>query len=131
MIRQTLKFRKTVTIVCVLSLIIFIFLILRQDKLNTTDIRGPHQRRDNDIGYRDFNKMPKEDHIIKRENVDMEGNRDDSDVNQELQEAKARLALLEKKIAILEGRIPQKYPDVKYLGYKERKRILVSVLPVN
>lgn len=51
-------------------------------------------------------------------------NREDK-TQQELKEAKARIEQLEKKIAILEGRIPQKYPDVKYLGYKERKRILV------
>lgn len=44
----------------------------------------------------------------------------------ELQETKAKLAELEKKIAILEGRIPEKYPNVKFLGVKERKRIIVS-----
>lgn len=46
---------------------------------------------------------------------------------QELQDAKARLELLEQKLAVLEGRIPQKYPDVEYLGYKDRKRILVCI----
>lgn len=50
----------------------------------------------------------------------------DDSSKRELQEAKARIEQLEKKIAILEGRIPQKYPEVKYLGYKERKRILVG-----
>lgn len=47
---------------------------------------------------------------------------------QELQDAKARLELLEQKLAVLEGRIPQKYPDVEYLGYKDRKRILVCII---
>lgn len=56
----------------------------------------------------------------------METSNTDDKTKQELKEAKARIEQLEKKIAILEGRIPQKYPDVKYLGYKERKRILVS-----
>lgn len=47
---------------------------------------------------------------------------------QELHDAKARLELLEQKLAVLEGRIPQKFPDVEYLGYKDRKRILVCII---
>lgn len=49
-----------------------------------------------------------------------------SSVRLELLEAKAKIEELEKKIARLEGRVPEKYPDVKYLGYKDRKRILVT-----
>lgn len=55
----------------------------------------------------------------------VQSNSDDI-TKRELKEAKSRIEELEKKIAILEGRVPQKYPDVKFLGYKERKRILVS-----
>lgn len=130
MIRQSLKFRKTVTIVCVLSLLIFIFLILRQDKINTKINDRPHQRAENefqDIAYRDFNHKPKRNDYNQHNLKDMEtNNKADDNSKQELQEAKARIEILEKKLAILEGRIPQKYPEVKYLGYKERKRILVT-----
>lgn len=45
----------------------------------------------------------------------------------ELNEAKKRIDILEKKIAFFEGRVPVKYPNVNYLGYKDRKRILVSI----
>lgn len=44
----------------------------------------------------------------------------------ELNEAKKRLKLLEMKIQTLENRISKKYPDVLFLNYKNRKRILVS-----
>lgn len=44
----------------------------------------------------------------------------------ELNEAKQRLRLLEMKIQNLENRISKKYPDVVFLNYKNRKRILVS-----
>lgn len=44
----------------------------------------------------------------------------------ELSEAKKRLKLLEMKIQTLENRISKKYPDVLFLNYKNRKRILVS-----
>lgn len=43
----------------------------------------------------------------------------------ELTEAKQRLRLLEMKIQTLENRISKKYPDVVFLNYKNRKRILV------
>lgn len=45
----------------------------------------------------------------------------------ELHEAKRQILELERKIQELEGRIPRKYPDVTFLNYKNRKRILVSV----
>lgn len=45
----------------------------------------------------------------------------------ELIEAKKRLKLLEMKIQTLENRISKKYPDVFFLNYKNRKRILVNV----
>lgn len=44
----------------------------------------------------------------------------------ELNEAKQRLRLLEMKIQTLESRLARKYPDVLFLNYKNRKRILVS-----
>lgn len=47
-------------------------------------------------------------------------------VVQELEATRKKLAQLEKKLQDLEGRIPVKYPDVKYLNYKNRKRILVT-----
>lgn len=43
----------------------------------------------------------------------------------ELNEAKQRLRLLEMKIQTLENRLAKKYPDVVFLNYKNRKRILV------
>lgn len=44
----------------------------------------------------------------------------------ELNDARQRLRLLEMKIKTLENRIAKKYPDVSFLNYKNRKRILVS-----
>lgn len=72
--------------------------------------------------------MPKKDYYNNMQNNlnNMESDKIDDVTKQEIQQARARIEQLEKKIAILEGRIPQKYPDVKYLGYKERKRILVA-----
>lgn len=43
----------------------------------------------------------------------------------ELDDARHRLRLLEMKIKTLENRIAKKYPDVLFLNYKNRKRILV------
>lgn len=43
----------------------------------------------------------------------------------ELREAKERLRQLEMKIEMLENRLSKKYPDVNFLNYKNRKRILV------
>lgn len=43
-----------------------------------------------------------------------------------LQEAKRRIRELEDKLASLELRIPKKFPDVKFLNYHSRKRILVT-----
>lgn len=50
----------------------------------------------------------------------------DESIRKELEEAKAHIKELQKKIALLEDRVPHKYPEVKYLGYKDRKRILVG-----
>lgn len=44
-----------------------------------------------------------------------------------LYEAKMRIRELEEKLANLELRIPKKFPDVKFLNYHSRKRILVSI----
>lgn len=42
--------------------------------------------------------------------------------------ASKRLKELEEKIAILEKQIPRIFPDVRYLNYLSRKRILVSFI---
>ncbi|XP_058129894.1 UDP-glucuronic acid decarboxylase 1 [Anopheles ziemanni] len=44
----------------------------------------------------------------------------------ELYEAKRQILELQRKIQELEGRIPRKYPDVTFLNYKNRKRILIT-----
>lgn len=44
----------------------------------------------------------------------------------ELQDAQRKIVELEYKIKELEHRIPRKYPDVTYLNYKNRKRILIT-----
>lgn len=43
----------------------------------------------------------------------------------ELREAQRKIQELEIKIQMLETRIPRKHPEVLYLNYKSRKRILV------
>lgn len=45
---------------------------------------------------------------------------------QELIYTKTKLAKLEEKVKVLEASMPQKYPNVKYLNYKTRKRILIT-----
>jgi hypothetical protein len=45
---------------------------------------------------------------------------------QSLQEAQKKIKELAKKMKELVRRIPQRYPDVKYLNYRSRRRILVS-----
>lgn len=111
---------------------VFIFLILKKDKyIDNSEVKRHHQRIDDDfqdVGYREFDEIPKkEPYVLGEKKIKMEMNNvADEGTKRELQEAKARIEQLEKKLAILEGRIPQKYPDVQYLGYKERKRILVS-----
>lgn len=54
------------------------------------------------------------------------GNGDQTANYNELNDARRRLRLLEMKIKTLENRIAKKYPDVLFLNYKNRKRILVS-----
>lgn len=44
----------------------------------------------------------------------------------ELNDARHRLRKLEMKIQMLENRIGKRYPDVSFLNYKNRKRILVK-----
>lgn len=44
----------------------------------------------------------------------------------DLKEAYRRIADLEQKLAMISERIPQKYPEVTYLNYKNRRRILVT-----
>ncbi|EDS38783.1 dtdp-glucose 4-6-dehydratase [Culex quinquefasciatus] len=49
----------------------------------------------------------------------------------EVHQAKQQILALERKIQELEGRIPRKYPDVTFLNYKNRKRILVPIVLIN
>ncbi|XP_028132045.1 UDP-glucuronic acid decarboxylase 1 [Diabrotica virgifera virgifera] len=43
-----------------------------------------------------------------------------------LNEAFSKIEALEGKIISLEGRVPKTYPDVKFLNYMQRKRILIT-----
>lgn len=42
-----------------------------------------------------------------------------------LNEAYRKIETLEEKILSLEGRMPKTYPDVRFLNYLNRKRVLV------
>lgn len=44
-----------------------------------------------------------------------------------LNEAYKKIENLEEKIMSLEGRMPKTYPDVRFLNYLNRKRILVCI----
>lgn len=44
-----------------------------------------------------------------------------------LHDALEKIQELEKRLRDIEYRIPKKYPEVEFLTYKDRKRILVSV----
>ncbi|KAK7866089.1 hypothetical protein R5R35_013584 [Gryllus longicercus] len=46
--------------------------------------------------------------------------------SQQLADAQHRIRELEAKLRRLELRVPQRFPDVKFLNYKSRKRILVT-----
>lgn len=107
---------------------LLLILILKRDTTNDkfTNHQRVAKREDyQDVDFREFDSLPKKSYV-KQVKMEVETNNADDSTKRELQEAKARIEQLEKKIAFLEGRIPQKYPEVKYLGYKERKRILVS-----
>lgn len=43
-----------------------------------------------------------------------------------LNDAYRKIEALEEKIISLEGRVPKTYPDVRFLNYLQRKRILVN-----
>lgn len=109
---------------------LLLFLILTKDNKGN----GSHQRIEDvdvqELKYRGFNQLPKKNTYIESDIMEkqIEPNSIDDSTKRELLEAKSRIDQLEKKIAILEGRVPQKYPEVKFLGYKERKRILVRSL---
>lgn len=81
-----------------------------------------------DTAYREDNTKKLEYTLSDRAKLESNILLIESSLKQKLIEAKERIEELERKIAILDGRIPQKYPDVKYLGHKERKRVLVSYL---
>ena len=42
-----------------------------------------------------------------------------------LDEAMEKIQLLQERLEELEYRVPKRYPEVNFLNYKERKRILV------
>lgn len=48
------------------------------------------------------------------------------ELERELTLLKQRLTLMEKQLAQMELRTPSKYPDVKFLNYHSRKRILIT-----
>lgn len=98
---------------------IILFVILTRESYKLSDPHVILAKYYQDRTYRGFNDKEGYASIVKMEN------QDDS-TKRQLQEAKSRIEEMEKKIAILEGRIPQNYPSVKFLGHKERKRILVS-----
>lgn len=45
-----------------------------------------------------------------------------------LNEAYQKIETLEEKIISLEGRMPKTYPDVRFLNYLDRRRILVCII---
>ena len=49
-----------------------------------------------------------------------------SNVEEELNQAMKRINVLEKQIKNIGLKSPKKYPDVMFLNYKDRKRIMVS-----
>lgn len=51
---------------------------------------------------------------------------DRSDLERELAELKQRLKQMERQLISMEKRTPSKYPDVKFLNYQTRKRILIT-----
>lgn len=66
----------------------------------------------------------KAEHILDERisnNIDHEAHK------QQIDEAAKKINRLEGKIRQLESRIPKQFPDVKFLNYRERKRILVNI----
>lgn len=51
---------------------------------------------------------------------------DRAELERELTAMKQRLKLMERQLALMEQRTPNKYPDVKFLNYNTRKRILIT-----
>lgn len=58
----------------------------------------------------------------------MENSRQSADNIRNLEEAKKKIRELEIRIKHLEGGSPRRFPDVKFLNYRTRKRILVRLL---
>ncbi|KAL4704821.1 hypothetical protein ACJJTC_001296 [Scirpophaga incertulas] len=125
MIRQSLKFRKAITGVCVLSLVLFVFLILNKNHTNEDIVNNLNIQKQADQRFVVPSYEENYVKIVKMQS-DLNNQAENDSTKKELLETRSHIEQLEKKIALLEGRIPQKYPDVTYLGHKERKRILVT-----
>ncbi|XP_044750568.1 UDP-glucuronic acid decarboxylase 1 [Coccinella septempunctata] len=72
------------------------------------------------IGRRDSGSIDNEEFSLVDSTLDIKNN------EQMLLAAAKRIQELEEKIAILEKQIPRIYPDVRYLNYLSRKRILIT-----
>ncbi|XP_048481980.1 UDP-glucuronic acid decarboxylase 1 isoform X1 [Plutella xylostella] len=131
MIRLSLKVIKTLSIVSFWILFLFIVFVLSKGKSHEGKaVAKPlHQSQVLNTNVREFPPEPKIDlpHLKVQSKI-MESSNNDitQELLREVKEAKDKIEKLQKQIAILEGRVPQKFPEVKYLGYKDRKRILVT-----
>lgn len=81
--------------------------------VTTESIHVPHEAEPQPRSIKENNQQFDNDNDLERK------------YHTELAETKLRIKELELKIQLLEDRIPKKYPDVTYLNYKNRKRILV------
>lgn len=80
-------------------------------------------------GFQDTKPL---DNIIAQTDVEYsksnsKGRKTEADLTKKLSGAYSKLHDLESRLKNLEKHIPKNYPDVKFLNYKDRKRILVSI----
>lgn len=54
------------------------------------------------------------------------GGREEEEREMTLPEARRRIQELESRLQDLEARVPKRFPDVKFLNYRQRKRVLVT-----
>ncbi|KOB52189.1 Dtdp-glucose 4-6-dehydratase, partial [Operophtera brumata] len=105
--------------------VLIVFLVLSREIKEAKKIPQKITDKYKDLSYRENLNQKNHAQIVK---MDKEENTEHDSTESELQETKAKLVELEKKIAILEERMPVKYPDVRFLSVTERrKRILVSL----